>query len=381
VERREFGFASFEGWMLRHRSFGTADKLATFLCESTPRDAYVSCAYYEFPQEDMSKKGWLGADLVFDIDADHLETPCNKLHDDWVCKTCSFKGKGSLPEMCPTCNGEKFEAHTWPCEICLTTAKNETFKLLIMLMEDFGFTEEDVQIFFSGHRGYHVHVSNDKVKALDAVSRKEIVDYVCGLGLDLFGVGIESQKNMLSSRRISRRGMRWATRIRKSIGDFVLRAEQGDYENLGLRGKVVDTLMRHREEISQSLGKSGSVGLVRGIGDRTWARLIDFAVDLSSAKIDTVVTTDIHRLIRLANTLHGKTGLMKTPCSPADFKKFDPFVEAVAFEKGSVFVNVSSAPKFKFMDSTFGPYENERAELPIGAALLLVCKDRAEVVE
>jgi DNA primase small subunit len=42
-------------------------------------------------------------------------------------------------------------------------------------------------VFFSGHRGYHVQIENEVVKTLDAMARKEIVDYVSGLGLAILG--------------------------------------------------------------------------------------------------------------------------------------------------------------------------------------------------
>ncbi len=52
-----------------------------------------------------------------------------------------------------------------------------------MLENDFGFSSDELHVFFSGHRGYHVHVEDEAVRSLDAMARKEIVDYVMGLGL------------------------------------------------------------------------------------------------------------------------------------------------------------------------------------------------------
>ena len=68
IEKREFGFIMFEGGMLRHKSFKSKDELVTFMKDFAPSDAYYSCAYYESPEAEMDEKGWLGADLVFDID-------------------------------------------------------------------------------------------------------------------------------------------------------------------------------------------------------------------------------------------------------------------------------------------------------------------------
>jgi len=61
----------------------------------------------------MKAKGWLGADLVFDLDADHLG---------------DIKWLG-FPEM-------------------LSRVKDEYKKLLDFMTEDFGFTEEELDSLF-----------------------------------------------------------------------------------------------------------------------------------------------------------------------------------------------------------------------------------------
>ena len=61
------------------------------------------------------------------------------------------------------------------------TRGSETIKLLKMLKEDLGFAQKDIRVFYSGHRGYHVHVESEAVQTLDAIARKEIVDYLTGL--------------------------------------------------------------------------------------------------------------------------------------------------------------------------------------------------------
>ena len=78
-------------------------------------------------------------------------------------------------------------------------------------------------------------------------------------------------------------------------------------------------------------------------------------------------------------TLHGKTGLKKVEFPTKDIQDFDPFTGAVAFKKGKVKVLVSDAPEFRMSGETLGPYKNQTVELPIAAAVLLICKRRAEV--
>jgi DNA primase small subunit len=383
MEKREFGFALFEGQMLRHNCFREGEELKAFLRTHVPSDAYFSCAYYESPEADMDKKGWLGADLIFDIDADHLVTPCGKIHDTWTCGTCGFDGKGFVPEKCPICGGQKFDAKTWPCEECLRSAGDETAKLVDMLLKDFGFSGKGVHVFFSGHRGYHVHVENEAIKTLDVVARKEIVDYVCGLGL---AMGFRDPDRKGSDKmsfpgapRLDDPG--WRGRIAKCMYDFILKGQHEDYAKLGLKRNLAETIIQNREAILKSWGDVGPYRAIKGVGFETWKRIVDSCADSLSAKVDTVVTTDIHRLIRLAGALHGKTGLKKVEFPASKIGDFDPFKEALAFRNGTARVFVSDAPEFSLGGETFGPYKNQRVELPTAAAILLICKKRAEVAE
>jgi DNA primase small subunit len=373
----------FEGQMVRHKCFSREEELKSFLQACVPSDAYFSCAYYESPEAEMDKKGWLGADLVFDIDADHIETPCGKVHDAWTCGGCGFEGKGIVPQKCPVCGGERFVVKTWPCEECLESAKRETIKLLDMLLKDFGFSQKELQAFFSGHRGYHVHVEAESARTLDAVARKEIVDYVCALGLDT-GFNTSSRRGSARSSlpgapKLDDPG--WRGRIAKRMYDLVLKGEAEDFVRLGLKRNVVETIIRNRGTILKSWDSVGPYQAVRGVGFETWGRIVDSCVDFLSAKVDTVVTTDTHRLIRLAGGLHGKTGLRKTWFPISHIENFDPFEQAVAFRTGTARVFVSDAPRFTLGGEAFGPYRNQKVELPTAAAILLVCKKRAEIAE
>jgi DNA primase small subunit len=375
MEQREFGFIMFEGWMQRHKSFSQMSELKEFLQNSVPSDSYYSCAHYESPEAEMDRKGWIGADLIFDIDADHIPTPCDKIHDEWVCGGCGFSGKGVTPEKCPACGSEKFNAKTWPCEICLASAKAETLKLLDMLTEDFGFSEKEIHVFFSGHRGYHVSVGCEVVMALDSIARKEIVDYVSSLGLDVSSYDLTRREALAGD-------YGWSKRLNQGIRDFIKNAKDEDLGNIGLKKNVIDALSRSKDSISSRLQANGKWSpSVKGVGPDSWRRMAEHVAKLQSAKIDTVVTTDIHRLIRLADTLHGKTGFLKVEFPVSTTASFDPFKDAIAFKEGTATVNVSDAPEFRLGDELFGPYRDKKVELPTAAAVLLICKGRAEVAE
>jgi DNA primase small subunit len=381
--QREFAFLLFrEKVMVRHRSFASPKALGAFLKDRVPSDVYHSCAYYEYPEAEMERKGWQGADLVFDIDADHIPTSCNKIHDEWTCGNtqCGFSGKGITPENCPICGGVKFETKTWPCDQCLDSAKAETVKLIDMLKNDFGFSDREVHVFFSGHRGYHVHVENEAIKTLDAMARKEIVDYVSGIGLAVFeNRGKDQPKRKRGPQVFSLNDYGWNRRLKVGMRKFIANATKEDLKNVGI--KKYDVILRNKEAVLKRCLEDDRWNSVKGVSVETWMKLAEHIRDRESAKIDTVVTTDIHRLIRTTGTLHGKTGLLKVEFPISRLDGFDPFREAVAFKEGLAKVLVSDAPEFRLGGETFGPYRNQKVELPTAAAVLLVCKGRAEVVK
>jgi len=385
IERREFGFLVFkERFMLRHRGFGNVDALRSFLKTTVPSDVYYSSAYYERPEEKMEEKGWLGADLIFDIDADHIPTPCAKIHDFWVCNNCGTADKGPPPEKCPKCGEQKFDEKTWPCEVCLETAKAETMKLIDILLKDFGFSSEEMRVSFSGHRGYHLHIESEEIRGMDQMARKEIVDYVVGIGLEATLHGLEETSSGGRSRILvgpSLDESGWRGRIARGTYEFLLTATPEDLGRIGLKRHVVKTLLDQRESILESWKERGPWGKLKNIGVESWKKIALHGAQRQAAKIDTVVTTDIHRLIRLDNSLHGKTGFKKVEFPIKGIEDFDPFKSGVAFKEGSVTVFVSDSPRFRLGDQIYEPFKEQRVELPTAAALLLVCKGAATVVE
>lgn len=384
-EEREFGAMPLgQKMMVRHKSLKDANAINDFLSFFVPSDVYYSAAHYENPEAtEMNEKGWKGADLIFDIDADHIPTTCEKTHDEWNCSKCSLTGRGVTPDICPVCGAEKFEVKTWPCELCINSAKQETIKLLDILTNDFGMSRENIQIFFSGHRGYHVHVEDRSILDLDSAARKEIVDYVTALGFDTTNLSLTTtsttRPNLQKTLDLSDRG--WRGRIARQSMAFVAKANQNDYEKLELGSNVAGIFTRNKDRIVKSWEASGFLTPIKGIGPQTWSKILENSVHCQKANIDTVVTTDIHRLIRLAGSLHSKTGLKKAKMIASNIDSFDPFKDAIAFKKGVATIHVSSAPEFRIGDETFGPYSDQSVTLPTAAALLLVCKNRAKAVE
>ena len=372
MERREFGFQLFRGRvMVRHKRFKTPGELREFMARVGPSDAYRSAAYYERPDAEMAEKGWLGADLAFDIDADHIETPCKEEHDVWRCVKCGRVGRGSAPERCPECGCEKFKESTWPCEVCLMSAKEELQKLVDVLTDDFGFSQSEMHVYFSGHRGYHLMLEEETIRTLNQDERKEIADYLMAVGIDPALHGFEV--GGIGYIRLDAPG--WRGRIARGVYQTLLSDEE--LRKAGVRG---DALQRGREALLRGL-EEGVLRLPRGVGRRTWSRVALYGAQRQSVRLDPVVTIDVHRLMRLEGSLHGKTGLRKVEVPISRLEVFDPLKEAVAFRRGEVAVRIlEDTLEFRVGEDIYGPYTaGMRVELPTAAAVLLLCKGFAEV--
>jgi len=354
--------------MIRHKSFKDEHQLRVFVREKIPSDAYHSAAYYSNPERDMAAKGWKGADLVFDIDADHIQTPCKMSHDIWRCKSCNSSGRGSVPGSCPKCRASTFDKEEWLCEICLERAKDELIKLIEYLEADFGIGHEELYAYFSGHRGYHVHVTADSVRPLSDSERREITDYLTAQGIE-----VDLEQLRLNRFNINQGG--WRGRILQGVYEYILKTRREELLEMGLSEASADILLAWVDKPESALGT-----VVRKLTRReaeVFSQLVDRAVALKAIPIDTVVTTDVHRLIRLDGSLHSKTGFAVTQVPISGIDSFDPFSYApVLTGEDEVYVKV--APQFRIGQKTFGPYEGQKVILPTNAAVLLVAKGRAE---
>jgi DNA primase small subunit len=384
-KKREFGFILFDKRvMLRHKAFMEPRYFRNFIKSIIPSDVYHSAAYYSHPDREMGKKGWIGADLIFDIDFDHINTPCKEEHEYWTCEGCYQAGLGKHPPVCSQCSSRKFKKGAWLCENCLELAKSEALKLIDFLINDFGFPPHDVEVCFSGHRGYHIHVEKEEIKLLDQDARKEIVDYVLGTGLKVSLHGL-----MEVSRRIGKKVIGpdlkdpgWSGKIARGVYDLLVSYNLQQLKEInGINKNTASLLHTHRDEILNAWSNGNPWGSIKGIGIKTWEKLVETSVDNQASSIDTVVTTDIHRLIRMPLTLHGKTGL-KVICVPSkSLEKLDPLRDAIAFSKGTLKVYVKAAHRFRIGDVIYGPYERETVKLPMAAAIYLFCKRTALLID
>ena len=332
VESREFGYIPFGGGMIRHLSFRTKGEALAEILKQSPSSVYCSNARYEYPTRPIEEKGWLGAELIFDIDATDIPTTCKRGHDLWYCEKCHASGKLPRPERCTRCGGPVVEFHG-KCEACLDAAKDHAVRVVGFLTNDFGVERELIRLYFSGNRGYHLHVFDRRFEALNQAARGDIAEYIRGSGLP-------PNQTLASS-----------LRRRPTTGP----------QGAGWTRRITGYVDERRQSYTGTLQK-----------------LVSEAISSQRAIVDSSVTTDIHRVFRLSGTLHGDTGMLKKRIESAE--GFDPQDDPVVLSDRPVRVKVDFYPKFIMKHKDFGPFfKPETVELPSYAAVPILTRGLGEV--
>ncbi len=355
IDRREFAFLSFSDTMMRrHISFSSKDKLLYYLRINAPAHAYYSSAYYRKPSAPtMQEKEWMGADLIFDLDADHIPGA--------------------------------FEAGY---EFALKLVKEEMKKLLDFLIEDFGFNKKSMHVFFSGGRGYHCHVFDRGVIELGSGERREIVDYITARGLDMNSVIVEREiySDGYSIKRVEIMPSlpSWRGRIARGIISFLKEIKSMEREEAIKKMTELEGIGRKiAESIYDSLDEERMKRIEEGMVDQlsSYKRLIKplakkLAVSMHSST-DEPVTADIKRLIRLPGSLHGKTGLKVSRVEIDSIDEFEPLRDAIVFGDDMVEVNVKKHFTIKMNEERY-EVDKGKARLPEYVAVFAVARGFAE---
>lgn len=376
---RELAFVLWDKkGMFRHKGFIEGKDYKEELIDQVPRHVYYSAALYKSPWRDkMVEKEYFGCDLVFDIDCDHIDTPCKKEHDTWSCTSCNKEGKGMHPRECK-CGGSKFKETTWLCDVCLEKSKTETTKLVdSFLISDFGMDPGAITIYFSGHRGYHVHLEEEAYRELSSEERREICDYITATGIKLSTIGdIGFDLSNKSTRGFTIGDTGWRGKITEYFETLLDQAKK-DPGNVYLEKGILDLLDKNYVELKRRIDLGDRNWTVKGLGEGRWNMILDYLVSHARCEIDVPVTIDTHRLIRAPETLHGKTGFKVCEIEREELDKFDPFTDPVVF-KGNVekIKMLDDVPGFRICENKFGSYEkDEEVELPLEAAVFLLCRN------
>ena len=344
LQQREWGFIYFNetakaASMSRHRAFSSEEDLQTYLKAMVPSHVYYSTAYYANPSAaQMADKNWLGADLIFDLDADHI------LHAAY--------------------------------DVMLSRVKEELFKLIDMLTGELGFSKRDLQINFSGGRGYHIHIPLMSVRNWSSEERRALADYVSGTGI--------SAESMFSAGDANGWKMRFTTAAAEELGRIAtLSPDEAKSVLCGIPGfternalpfcKTIPHLLEVLQQNPSSLKDNTLLKAVLDEGNPSFReKLLAHA-----AQTDEPVTTDIKRLIRYPGSLHGGSGMRVVPIDLEDLEEFNPLIDAVVFGETPATVTCSFPLTMTMLDNSY-TLEKGVNKVPEALAVFLCCRGIAE---
>lgn len=398
IKRREFGFRYLgpkgePARMVRHLAFGSVGEILAMALREVPSDLYCSNGYYRFPTYSMQEKDWLGADLIFDIDTKDLNLPCKTEHSYLVCESCSqvIKYKKGL-ERCQICNSPTLALESIPCEMCLDGAKKEVRKLLLMLTEDFGIAENDIQIYFSGNDGFHLYVTDPNFQHLDAQARSEMTGYILGKGLLPETIGVYRKTRTNECQKGTNNNHNTDGDPRSNIAGYAddphiayskYKERRGNQNNFLVKSPRSDPDYGWRKRLYQQLGIKDSFGpklkniVQRKGGYHTFKIELDKIGKELGVNIDPQVTMDVHRVFRLPGTLNSKSGLTKMKCS--DLDTFNPLDDACLLGEAETKVKIKIPVKLTLKGQTF-KIDETVTSLPAYAAIYLLCKNLAIMI-
>lgn len=337
---REFGLIPWNRGertiMNRHKSITEYGTVNNMLREEAPRHAYHSSAEYLKPgAQTTAQKEEQRVDLVFDIDGDH------------------FEGHSSMSyvEM-------------------LERSKQELIRLCDMLQSDFGFSVDDMDIVFSGGRGYHVHVRDTDAQQLDSEARSEIISYITGSGNaeSMSFTAVDSNTGEILE-IISPDGG-WGKYIHQYLDmmDYT-KDELEKIEGIGSVG--AEWLVDNRESV-----RNGQVN--SKYAKKLIANVYENAKETFTVDVDEPVTTDIHRLIRIPKSVHGGTGMCVQPIPFDDIESFHPTEDAVMpILSDTIPVTITHPGIYEFGGEKYD-LEARDESLPGGIAVYLMASGGAE---
>ncbi len=341
IHKREIALESLEDRAyLRHLSFPYMDRLYEYiLSKKTPLHLYYSSALYENPSaQPMEAKGWLGSELIFDIDSDKYQG-CSESYYVCIKDNQVYDVK---PDSCKS-GGKPLEIPllSWDC---VRRALEDAVKLKDILTSDLGF--KDVKIFFSGNRGFHVRVSDESVLTLNSEERRLIADYVSCENLD--------QERVFPTYRFKRE-----ERVVFSNAEYGLRRRvKLEAEKAGILRK---DRLRNEEVLTISVDELSL--MLRSV----------------CVSIDKVVTMDLSRLSRFVGSLNCKSGLKIVEVS--DVSKFMDFTyKDLSPFKGKISVTpLVDFPGLPIYGSRIDLRKGVKMELDAEDALYVVLKGLAHL--
>lgn len=342
LNQREFGFGWRKKIDFRHKSFSSQRDFDRFLLQDVPLFVSASTAYYRFPdKQPMPAKEYSGADLVFDLDAPRSKE--NHGHRELL------------------------------CEGCLSDVHAQALRILEFLHDDFGLKG---MLVFSGQKGFHIHVRGEAVWDLSKEARRQMAEYVAAEGLDAESFFTKAAAYSDSSERSvgtlkgpSASSGGWASKIYAVMRNAIAHNDPSALKAFGVAKKHREDIAARPQEMLQQLDAGN------------WSAFVskpNVEALVSAVKVvqtDKAVTFDLHRLLRVPESLHGGTGFCaRTLAKPDSFRVQD----VIAFDKTKTLTVIPrDAMQFEFLGERYDLPRARFAEVPQPLGVYLLCQEKA----
>ena len=366
IQRREIGATTFD----RHYAFDNMDDLRAFFIEKGAEAPMCSTALWVTPNAyagkgnastTWSKKNWLGADLSFDLDCDHIDGY----------ESMSYKDQ--IKEMA-----------------------DHTLRLVNILESEFG--AKEIVITFSGRRGFHVRVLDEAYRLLNAKTRRSIMHYLMGEKINvreiMRGMDFNSFKGEVKCSMYPRTHGGWAGKLRMATERVMAELELSkeptqyaiDFINKYHTKKI--TTKQTNELINrmispmarQQITKNGDVRAFLGQKAtktfmlNTLDMFFNYAKELYAVELDISVTGDVRRLLRMPGGINLKQGYACMVIDKEHLEDMDLlfFAAEMTFGHEEVQVKVNKPVSIKgYRDFNLQPGVHT---LPMCEAMLVLCQ-------
>ncbi len=342
IPRREIAFQTWDSRMVRHQSHDSIESLRELAQKRAPKALYASLSYYLDPSHKSPKE----------VDRKSVN-----------CQECGHSYKSDAPKApCPKCGVENEKANTntkdrramdlafdidygdipgakdrTPTEN-LGAAALSTHNLAKILVNDLGFDYSDLNITFSGRKGFHIRLSNSHPlfsdsNQTDESVRKALVNYVGGYDFDKMDfLLIKAHAQAANTWHLKGYESGWGKRFNESIEYFLKVAEKDmetftkvltlytpwytDKKRYGTKKslpsqKVIGGFRNACNEHRDGILKGQDI---RQMKDSEANRLLAFALARTRLRyasfVDRVVTADKARVLRVPGSLHGSSGMV-----------------------------------------------------------------------
>jgi len=294
IQRREVAFLINPKERVWHRAkyYGNiADLKHDLTVKKTPPAIFASTAYYMDPNElRPTKRGIMGWDFIIDIDS-YIEDSEDRI--DFI-----------------------------------DEIREKTKAVIDRFLPDLGFDTNDIQLNFSGNKGFHIRISTPECRVLSKDDRQQIMGYIVGDKLD--------RTLLLENDRLTFYG--WDRQVMYFVNKIASNPNEEELLKYFPKSRVkkINSLLSDPAVIARL--KKGS--------------LIDFDVKtLRSAMIkehkinvkeivDKGCTTDRHRILRVPGSIHPSTGLPAISIDKYQLENSDLIVDEIMRVAGEDIVEI-----------------------------------------